>query len=111
MARLIGWYLLFLGTFQVIESFAARRTELWWLRLLSGIATIAIAFWAVGSLDRSATVLVLWVGLGALLHGINQVFLAFEFRQVYDASRSVTAGPERPAERHDGATRPPVAQR
>ena len=31
LARLIGWYLLFLGTFEVVESLSSRRTDLWWL--------------------------------------------------------------------------------
>ncbi|HVM63822.1 MAG TPA: DUF308 domain-containing protein [Acidimicrobiales bacterium] len=88
LARLIGWYLLFLGTFEVVESLYLRGTELWWLRLLGGAATIAVAFWAVDSPSRSATLLVLWVGLGALFRGISQIFLAFEFRHVHEAATS-----------------------
>ena len=109
LARLIGWYLLFLGTFQVVESFAARRTEFWWLRLISGMATIAIAFWAAGSLDRSATVLVLWVGLGALLRGIDQVFLAFEFRHVHETLRYPTVTQGRSSEHQNASESRPVA--
>lgn len=89
LARLIGWYLLFLGTFEVVESLAYRGVELWWLRLIAGIATIGIAFWAVDSLDRSAVLLVLWVGIGALFKGINQIFLAFQFRGVHEQAKSV----------------------
>ena len=92
LADLIGWYLLFLGTFEVVESIASRRTELWWLRLISGAATVAIAFWAVHSLERSVTLLILWVGLGALFRGLNQIFLSFEFRQVYESSQSMGSG-------------------
>lgn len=84
LARLISWYLLFLGVFEVVEALALRRTQLWWLRLLAGAATIGIAFWAADSLDRSATVLVLWVGLGALFRGVNHIFLAFEFRNIHE---------------------------
>jgi uncharacterized membrane protein HdeD (DUF308 family) len=87
LARLIGWYLLFLGTFEVIESLSARRTDLWWLRLIAGAATVGIAFWAVGSLERSVTLLVLWVGLGALFRGVDQLFLAFEFRNVHEETK------------------------
>ena len=93
LARLIGWYLLFLGAFEVIESIATRRTEMWWLRLIVGAATIGIAFWAVHSLERSATLLVLWVGLGALFRGFSQVFQAFEFRRVYEAGKSMAGSP------------------
>jgi uncharacterized membrane protein HdeD (DUF308 family) len=91
LARLIGWYLLFLGTFEIIESLSSRRTDLWWLRLIAGAATVGIAFWAVGSTERSVTLLVLWVGLGALFRGVNQIFLAFEFRSLHEQGKSAAA--------------------
>jgi uncharacterized membrane protein HdeD (DUF308 family) len=87
LARLIGWYLLFLGTFEVIESLSSRRTDLWWLRLIAGIATVGIAFWAVGSLERSVNLLVLWIGLGALFRGVDQLFMAFEFRHIHEGTK------------------------
>jgi uncharacterized membrane protein HdeD (DUF308 family) len=88
LARLIGWYLLFLGTFEVVESLATRGSDLWWLRLIGGAATIAVAFWAVDSPSRSATLLVLWVGLGALFRGVSQIFMAFEFRHIHETAKS-----------------------
>ncbi len=88
VARLIGWWLLFLGTFQVIDAMSTRHTELWWLRLIAGAATVGIAFWAVGSLNLSATLLVLLVGLGALFHGVNEIFSAFEYRRGHEAASS-----------------------
>jgi uncharacterized membrane protein HdeD (DUF308 family) len=87
LARLIGWYLLFLGTFEVVESLFTRRTELWWLRLIVGAATIGIAFWAVGSITRSVTLLILWVGIGAVFRGVTQIFMAFEFRQIHEKTK------------------------
>lgn len=92
LARLIAWYLLFVGAFQVIEALAFRRSDLWWLRLLGGAAAIGIAFWAADSLERSATVLVLWVGLGVLFRGVDQIFLAFEFRHIHEDARLVGGG-------------------
>ena len=92
LARLIAWYLLFLGIFEVVEAMAFRRTELWWLRLIGGAATIGIAFWAADSLERSATVLVLWVGLGILFRGVDQIFLAFEFRHIHESAEWVVGG-------------------
>ena len=96
LARLIGWYLLFLGTFEVIESLSSRRTDLWWLRLIAGAATVGIAFWAVGSFERSATLLVLWVGLGALFRGVSEIFLAFEFRHVHEGAKTMATPPRPP---------------
>jgi hypothetical protein len=40
------------------------------------------------SLALSATVLVLWVGIGALLRGISQMFLAFECEHVHREAKS-----------------------
>jgi uncharacterized membrane protein HdeD (DUF308 family) len=88
LARLIAWYLLFLGTFEVIEALSSRRTDLWWLRLIAGAATVAVAFWAVHSLSRSVTLLVLWVGLGALFRGVDQLFLAFEYRRLHEETKA-----------------------
>lgn len=109
LARLIGWYLLFLGTFEVIESIATRRTEMWWLRLIVGAATIAIAFWAVHSLERSATLLVLWVGLAALFRGFSQIFQAFEIRRVYEGGKSL-AGTSGSVDVRTGSERAPTDQ-
>jgi uncharacterized membrane protein HdeD (DUF308 family) len=92
LSRLVAWYLLFLGTFEIIESLAYRGS-LWGLRLVTGIASIAIAFWAAPSFQRSATFLVLWVGIGALMRGISQIFLAFQWREVHEgASRTAGGG-------------------
>lgn len=35
LARLFAWYLIPLGTFEIVDSLA-NRWELWWLRLLAG---------------------------------------------------------------------------
>ena len=55
--------------------------------LIAGVATVGIAFWAVGSLERSVNLLVLWIGLGALFRGVDQLFLAFEFRHLHEATK------------------------
>ena len=89
LARLVSWYLIFMGTFEIVESLAY-RSELWWLRLIAGAACIGIAFWAAESLARSATLLVLWVGIAALMRGITQIFLAFDWRQIHERSKEVS---------------------
>jgi uncharacterized membrane protein HdeD (DUF308 family) len=82
LALLIGWYLLFRGTFEVFASLSNRDVDLWWLGLISGIAMILVAFWAVGYPGRSAYLLVVWVGLGALFRGISQLVLAFQVKKL-----------------------------
>jgi uncharacterized membrane protein HdeD (DUF308 family) len=78
LALLIGWYLLFKGAFDIVFSIAEhRRLDLWGLMLAAGIAELAIGAWALGSPARSAWLLVLWVGLGALIRGITEIVMGF----------------------------------
>lgn len=45
------------------------------------------------SLTRSAALLVLWVGIGALMPGVTQVFLAFEWRHVHKEAERASSTP------------------
>lgn len=85
LAILFGWYLLFKGTFDVVLSFMMRGFPLWWMRLISGFIEIGLAFWTVGYPGRSASLLVLWVGFGALMRGIVTIVLAFHVRSARKA--------------------------
>lgn len=81
LALLIGWYLLVKGTFGIIFSIAARdELPLWGLLLASGIIEVVIGLWAIGYPGRSAWLLVLWVGIGAMMRGITEIVLAFRLR-------------------------------
>jgi uncharacterized membrane protein HdeD (DUF308 family) len=87
LALLIGWYLVFKGAFDVTFAIAAhRQIPLWGLLLASGILQIAIGVWAIGYPGRSAWLLVLWVGVGALMHGITEIVLAFQIRKLRHAA-------------------------
>lgn len=81
LALLIGWYLLFRGLLTVVLSIAGRATlPLWGLLLAAGLMEMVIGVWALGYPGRSAWLLVLWVGVGALLRGITEIVLAFKLR-------------------------------
>jgi uncharacterized membrane protein HdeD (DUF308 family) len=82
LALLIGWFLLFKGTFDIVVSLMNKDMHLWWFGLIAGIAEVIIAFWAVSYPGRSAVLLVLWVGFAALFRGIGQIILAFQIRQL-----------------------------
>ena len=82
LALLVGWFLLVKGVFDVVASLMSRDLDLWWMGLIAGILEIAIAVWAVGYPGRSAHLLVLWVGLGAIVRGIVDIVLAFQIRSV-----------------------------
>jgi uncharacterized membrane protein HdeD (DUF308 family) len=85
LAALIGWYLLFKGSFDIVISLSSRDTyDLWWLTLILGIVEILLGFWAIGYTGNSIALLVVWVGATALARGISDIFLAFQLKGVQD---------------------------
>jgi uncharacterized membrane protein HdeD (DUF308 family) len=91
LAGIIGWFLLFRGTFNIVESLLVKDdVEQWWLILITGILQVAIALWAVGYAGRSIAVLVVWVGAWALTEGIMHIWAAFRLKRVHQhaAARS-----------------------
>ena len=44
-----------------------------------------LGFWASGYPGRSAALLILWVGIGALIRGVTQLVLAFQVRKLHEA--------------------------
>jgi uncharacterized membrane protein HdeD (DUF308 family) len=95
LAAIIGWFLLFRGTFNIVESlFIKDYVEQWWLMLITGILQVGIALWAVGYAGRSIAVLVVWVGAWALTEGVMNIWAAFRIRSV---NRQAAALGEPPA--------------
>jgi uncharacterized membrane protein HdeD (DUF308 family) len=90
LARVLAWYLLFKGTFDIVIALVQRgHVELWWTVLIAGIFEVLLAFWAAGYPGRAATLLVLWVGFSALTRGVTEIILAFQLRGLRDASKPV----------------------
>lgn len=85
LALIFAWYLLLKGTFDVVFSLMLHGAHLWWMGLIAGLIEIAIAFWAIGYVGRSAALLVLWVGIGALIRGITTIVAAFQLRHMRGA--------------------------
>ena len=97
MAGIIGWFLLFRGTFNIVESlFIKDYVEQWWLILITGILQLAIGFWAVGYSGRSIAVLVVWVGAWALTEGIMNIWAAFRIRSVNQQAGALAEPPAAP---------------
>jgi len=97
MAGIIGWFLLFRGTFNIVESlFIKDYIEQWWLMLITGILQVAIGFWAVGYSGRSIAVLVVWVGAWALTEGIMNIWAAFRIRSVNRQAGTLAEPPAAP---------------
>ncbi len=97
LAAIIGWFLLFRGTFNIIESlFIKDYVEQWWLMLITGILQVGIALWAVGYAGRSIAVLVVWVGAWALTEGIMNIWAAFRIRSVNRQAAGLAEPPATP---------------
>ncbi len=86
LAALTGFFLVLKGTFDVAMAFATRHdVDLWWTLLIAGIFEIGLGFWASGYPGRSAYLVILWIGFGALLRGITQLVFAFQIRKIHRA--------------------------
>jgi uncharacterized membrane protein HdeD (DUF308 family) len=89
LAAVFSFFLIFAGTFDIIESISVRHEiEVWWLQLIGGIVELALGFWAAGYYGRSAVLLVAWVAAIALIRGFMSILLAFRVREVQHAGPS-----------------------
>jgi uncharacterized membrane protein HdeD (DUF308 family) len=83
LAAIFSFFLIFAGTFDLIQAISARdEISVWWLQLIGGIIEIVLGFWAAGYYGRSATLLVAWVAAFAIIRGVRDIVLAFRIRQV-----------------------------
>ena len=83
LAAIFSFFLIFAGTFDVIQSISARHEiEVWWLQLIGGLIEIALGFWAAGYYGRSAVLLIAWVAAFAVIRGIRDIVLAFRVREL-----------------------------
>jgi len=98
LAAILAWFLLFRGTFNIVESFFIKDyVEQWWLLLISGILQLAIGVWAIGYAGRSIAVLVVWVGVWALTEGFMNIWAAFRLRGVHKKAAELLGPPSPPA--------------
>jgi uncharacterized membrane protein HdeD (DUF308 family) len=86
LAAVFSFFLVFAGTFDIIQSIAARKEiDIWWLQLIGGIIELFLGFWAAGYYGRSAVLLIAWVAAFALIRGVRDIVLAFRVREVQHA--------------------------
>jgi uncharacterized membrane protein HdeD (DUF308 family) len=82
LASLVGFFLIVKGTFDFVMALMLRHElDLWWMTLIAGIVEILLGVWAMGYPGRSAALLILWVGFGALVRGIVEIIGAFRIRR------------------------------
>jgi uncharacterized membrane protein HdeD (DUF308 family) len=89
IADTLGFLFLLVGTFWIIQAFGERDlNELWWFGLISGVAMIVLAFWTGGQFFiHRAYVLLVFAGIWAMFHGVNDIFRAFQIRELGKAAR------------------------
>jgi uncharacterized membrane protein HdeD (DUF308 family) len=86
LAAVFSFFLVFAGTFDIIQSIAARHEiEVWWLQLIGGIIEVALGFWAAGYYGRSAVLLIAWVAAFAIIRGVRDFVLGFRVREIQHA--------------------------
>jgi len=86
LAAVFSFFLVIAGTFDIIQSIAARHEiEVWWLQLVGGIIEVVLGFWAAGYYGRSAVLLIAWVAAFAFVRGVRDIVLAFRVREVQHA--------------------------
>jgi uncharacterized membrane protein HdeD (DUF308 family) len=84
IADILGFLFLLVGTFWIIQAFGERPyNQLWWFGLISGVALIVLAFWTGGQffIDK-AYVLLVFAGIWAMFQGVNDIFRAFQLREL-----------------------------
>jgi uncharacterized membrane protein HdeD (DUF308 family) len=86
LASLVGFFLILKGTFDFVLALAMRHAiDLWWMGLIAGIIEIAVGIWAIGYPGRSAALLLIWVGIGAIVRGIAEIVTAFHVHKLPEA--------------------------
>ena len=87
LAAVFSFFLIFKGVFDIVVAIATKdEIHVWWLQLIVGIVELLIGFWAAGYWGRSATLLIVWVGVIALARGITEIIFAFKLRSVGKAA-------------------------
>lgn len=82
LAALIGIFLIVKGTFDFVIGLMVRHvTDLWWLTMIAGIIEIILGIWAMGYPGRSAALLILWIGIGAIIRGITEIVASLQIRR------------------------------
>jgi uncharacterized membrane protein HdeD (DUF308 family) len=84
LAAVFAFFLLLRGMFTIVAAIT-HFFEPMWLGLLAGVVEIGLAFWAAGDFGHKTVLLLVWVGLSALIHGVVQIILAFHLRSLRDA--------------------------
>jgi uncharacterized membrane protein HdeD (DUF308 family) len=83
LAGVMSFYFIFKGLFDVsLALFLHGELDVWWLRLILGLAELLVGLWAAGDFGRRQILLVVFVGVAALTRGLTEILFAFGLRSV-----------------------------
>jgi uncharacterized membrane protein HdeD (DUF308 family) len=83
LAAVMSIVLVILGAFDITSAFLTRSVASgWWLQLVVGVGEILLGFWAAGSWNISATLLVAWVAAFAIFRGITDIAAALRLHEL-----------------------------
>jgi uncharacterized membrane protein HdeD (DUF308 family) len=84
LALVVGFYFVFVGTFDIISSlFSVGTSPAWGLQLVSGVLQLLLGFIASSSLSASVVILVTYVSISALFRGVAEIAAGFTARSIY----------------------------
>ena len=83
VADVLGFVFLVAGMFWLVQAFSERdANEFWWFGLISGVATLVLAFFTAGQLFiEKQFLLLVFAGIWALFHGVGDLLKAFQIRR------------------------------
>lgn len=87
LAAVMSFYFILKGIFDIgLGIYLHGTLELWWLRLLLGVAELLLGFWAAGDFGHRQILLIVFVGAAALTRGLTEILFAFSLRSAGRAS-------------------------
>jgi uncharacterized membrane protein HdeD (DUF308 family) len=84
LAAVFAFYVLLRGMFTIVAALTGLMSPMW-LGLVLGIVEVGLAFWAAGDFGHKAILLVAWIGVGTLIHGLTQIILAIQLHKLRPA--------------------------
>jgi uncharacterized membrane protein HdeD (DUF308 family) len=81
VSAVFAFYVLLRGMFTIVAALTGVMAPMW-LGLVIGIVEVGIAFWAAGDFGHKEILLVAWIGVSALLHGLTQIILAVRLHRL-----------------------------
>ncbi len=86
LALYVGFYFVFVGTFDIISSlFSIGTSPVSGLQLVAGILQLGLGFLASSSITTSAVILVTYIAISASFRGIADISAAFAARALLPA--------------------------